>query len=115
MQPYYVTRPKDATLLYDLTIYGSGQGIHMGGLLLCWPLSLFKFDSVREKRSVPPTKYQVLHIFKILLAHWLTIAYPGALKRDLRLGVEVESEGLGSPSAAQNCYVIFYFICLTRV
>ena len=41
MQPYYVTRPKDATLLYDLTIYGSGQGIHMGGLLLCWPLSLF--------------------------------------------------------------------------
>ena len=38
--------------------------------LLCWLMSFFLFDNLREKRSVPPNKY-VLHILTILAAHRL--------------------------------------------
>ena len=34
---------------------------------------IFFFDNLREKRSVSLTK-QVLHVLKILMMYWLTIA-----------------------------------------
>ena len=63
--------------------------------MLCWLLSFVEFDNLREERSVSLVESQVLHVLKILAAHWLTIT--------AFLSQIAESKGVDIFKALHNC------------